>query len=68
MRKRGQLDGIDELVKYADALEAACIATIESGKMTGDLARITTIADPVTLSSEDFIKAIRVELEKRLGA
>ena len=68
LRKRGQLDGIDELVKYADALEAACIATIESGKMTGDLARITTIADPVTLSSEDFIKAIRVELEKRLGA
>ena len=68
LRKRGQLDGIDELIKYADALEAACIATIESGKMTGDLARITTIADPVTLSSEDFIKAIRVELEKRLGA
>ena len=34
--------------------------------MTGDLARITTLPDPVTLNSEDFIKAIRSTLEKNL--
>ena len=68
LRKRAELDGLSDLSKFADELEAACISTIESGKMTGDLARITTIKDPVTLSSEDFIKAIREKLESRLLA
>ena len=49
-----------------DKLEAACIKTIESGKMTKDLALITTIENPTVLNSEGFIKAIREELEKTI--
>ncbi len=64
LRKRGELDGIKELTAFADHLEKACVATIESGKMTKDLALITEIAQPTTLSSEEFIKEIRRELEK----
>ncbi|MGI6020158.1 MAG: NADP-dependent isocitrate dehydrogenase [Lachnospiraceae bacterium] len=59
LRKRGELDGIDELMTYADKMEKAVIDTIEAGKMTGDLARITDMENPVVLNSLDFIKAIR---------
>lgn len=62
LRKRGELDGIDELCTFADKLESACLKTIESGKMTKDLALITTIENPTVLNSEGFIKAIREEL------
>ena len=65
LRKRGELDDIPELMQFADDLEKATIHTIESGKMTGDLALITSIKDPVVLDSEAFIKAIRAELENR---
>ena len=58
LRKRGELDGLDELVAFADRLEAAPLDTIEAGEMTGDLARITTFENPTTLSTADFIKAI----------
>ncbi len=64
LRKRGELDGIPELSAFADRLEQACLATIESGKMTKDLALITTIENPTVLNSEGFIKAIREVLEK----
>ena len=64
LRKRGELDGLDELVAFADRLEAATLDTIEAGEMTGDLARITTLENPTTLSTGDFIKAIA----KRLAA
>lgn len=67
LRKRGELDDIPELMKFADDLEKATISTIESGKMTKDLALITTLEDVTVLNSEDFIKAIRDTLEKRLG-
>ena len=59
LRKRGELDGTPDLVDFADRLERATIDTIESGKMTGDLARITTLENPVTLDTRDFILAIR---------
>ena len=58
LRKRGELDGLDELVAFADRLEAATLDTIEAGEMTGDLARITTLENPTTLSTDEFIKAI----------
>ncbi len=64
LRKRGELDELPELVAFADRLEAATLDTIEAGEMTGDLARITTLENPVTLSTGDFIKAIA----KRLAA
>lgn len=64
LRKRGQIDGLDELVQFADNLEKACIHTIESGKMTKDLALITEMEHPTVLNSKEFILAIREELEK----
>ncbi len=63
LRKRGELDGLDDLIAFADKLEAATISTIEEGEMTGDLARITTFKNPVTLSTNEFIKAIARRLE-----
>ena len=67
LRKRGEIDGIKELQDFADKLEKACISTIESGKMTKDLALITTLEHPTVLNSEDFIKAIRTTLEGMLS-
>ena len=67
LRKRGELDGNKELMEFADKLETACIRTIEDGKMTKDLALITTIENPVVLNSLDFIKAIRTTLEGMLA-
>ena len=64
LRKRGELDGNKELMMFADRLEKATIDTIESGRMTKDLALITSLEDVVVLNSEDFIKEIRKTLEK----
>ncbi|MCI5935568.1 MAG: NADP-dependent isocitrate dehydrogenase [Lachnospiraceae bacterium] len=63
LRKRGELDNLPELCTFADRLEKACIDTIESGKMTKDLALITELENPTVLNSEGFIKAIRETLE-----
>lgn len=64
LRKRGELDKNKELVEFADKLDKASISTIDSGKMTKDLAMLTTIENAQTLNSFDFIKAIRANLEK----
>lgn len=64
LRKRGELDSLPELAAFADNLEKACIHTIESGRMTKDLALITEIENPVVLNSKEFIQEIRRELEK----
>ena len=66
LRKRGELDRIPELMTFADKLEKATLDTIESGKMTKDLALITTLEHPVVLNSKDFICAIRENLEASL--
>lgn len=66
LRKRGELDELPELVKFANKLERATLATIESGKMTKDLALITKLEETVTLDSLGFIKAIRKNLEDLL--
>lgn len=63
LRKRGELDGNKELMEFADKLEKATLSTIESGKMTKDLALITSLEKPEVLNSQDFIKAIRNTLE-----
>ena len=68
LRKRGELDGTPELVDFANRLEAATIHTIEAGKMTGDLARITTLPDPTTLGTREFILAIRDTLDAEAAA
>ena len=66
LKKRGELDSNQALSDFAEKLEKACIKTIEDGKMTKDLALITTNPNPVVLNSEDFIKAIRTTLEESL--
>ena len=63
LRKRGELDGLPELCSFADRLEQATVSTIEGGTMTGDLARITSLEHPVTVSSKGFILAVREKLE-----
>ena len=63
LRKRGELDNIPELSAFADKLEKACIKTIEDGKMTKDLALITSIENPTVLNSRDFIIEIRKTFE-----
>ena len=64
LRKRGELDHKPDLIAFADKLEAATIGTIEEGKMTKDLALITSLTDVQVLNSEEFIKAIRLKMEE----
>ncbi len=64
LRKRGELDNLPELCAFADKLEKATLDTIESGRMTKDLALITELTDVTVLNSQEFIKAIRETMEK----
>jgi isocitrate dehydrogenase len=66
LRKRGEMDGIKELMEFADKLERATLQTIEEGKMTKDLALITDLENVTVLNSADFIKAIRATYEAGL--
>ena len=68
LAKRGELDGIPALEDFAKKLEAACIDTLESGVMTKDLCGLAEGITPTPVSSEEFIKAIRKNLEEKLGA
>ena len=66
LRRRGELDGNTLLVHFAGLLEKASLDTIESGKMTKDLALITTDENPEVLDSLSFIRAVRKKLESFL--
>ncbi|MBQ9805020.1 MAG: NADP-dependent isocitrate dehydrogenase [Clostridia bacterium] len=67
LRKRGELDDLDELVSFADALEGACIDTLNAGIMTKDLVGLVLPGTETTaVNSIDFIRAIRKNLEARL--
>ena len=63
LRKRGELDGNAELQAFADKMEEAVVKTIESGKMTKDLAMMTTLEHVTALNSEDFLKAIKATFD-----
>lgn len=63
LKKRGELDELPELVRFADCLEKATLQTIESGRMTRDLALITSLTEVTVLNSQEFIQAIRTTLE-----
>lgn len=63
LRKRGELDNNKALVNFANKLEKVTIDTIENGKMTGDLAQISTLKNVDILDSEEFILEIRKSLE-----
>ncbi len=67
LRKRGELDGLADLVNFADQLEGACIDTLNSGIMTKDLVGLVVDGTKTTaVNSRDFILAIRKNLEARL--
>ncbi len=69
LRKRGELDGLTDLIHFADELEGACIDTLNDGVMTKDLIGLVEEGTPTTsVNSKDFIVAIRKRLEKRLEA
>ena len=68
LRKRGELDGIDALGRFADALEKATVDTIESGVMTGDLCAMWEGEAPARkVTSLQFLQEIRGRLEKALA-
>lgn len=67
LRKRGEMDDNTDLVRYADALEAATIETIESGVMTKDLVALSTIENKRTVNSEEFLDAIAERLDAKLA-
>ena len=64
LRKRGELDGIDELVHFADNLEKATIQTIEDGVMTGDMYLISKLENKRKVNTEDFLHEINSRLAK----
>lgn len=64
IKKRGELDKLDELVDFGNKLEKAVIETVESGLMTQDLASISTLNNISTLETLEFIKEVRNKLEK----
>ena len=68
LRKRGELDGIDALGRFADALEKATIDTIESGVMTGDLCAMWEGETPARkVTSLEFLREIRARMEQTLA-
>lgn len=66
LRKRGELDQLPELCKFADALEAATIQTIEDGVMTGDLYLLSTLENKKKVNSKEFLEEIAVRLSAKL--
>ena len=62
LKKRGELDGNKELADFGERLEKAVIKTVESGIMTADLSRISTLAETKTVNTMDFFKAIKENL------
>ena len=67
-RKRGEKDGLTDLVRYADCLEAAVLKTLNDGIMTKDLAGLVSEGYTAkAVNSADFISAIRERLESMLG-
>ena len=64
-KKRGEMDGLPELVSFGQNLEDACIETLNDGIMTKDLVGLAEGITPVCVTSEGFIKAIRERLEKK---
>lgn len=67
LRKRGELDGLTDLMTFADNLEQATIQTIEEGVMTGDLYMLSTLPEKQKVNTEDFLKEVNVRLAALLA-
>jgi isocitrate dehydrogenase len=64
---RGKFDGTPEVIRFAETLERVCIQTVESGKMTKDLAILIGPEQP-WMTTEQFFEAVRVNLESEMGS
>ena len=67
LKYRGKFDGTPEVTRFAETLEKVCIETVESGKMTKDLALLIG-PDQAWMTTEQFFEAIRVNLESAMGS
>jgi isocitrate dehydrogenase len=67
LKFRGKFDDTPEVVRFAETLERVCVETVESGKMTKDLA-ILVGPDQAWMTTEQFFEAIRVNLEVAMAA
>jgi len=72
LEHRAKLDGNDALKNFCHKLETACVETVDSGKMTKDLAAcvhggIKNVKEGMFLHSEEFLDAIKVTLDKKLA-
>ena len=63
LRKRGELDGNNQLVHYADMLEKATIDTIENGIMTGDLYLLSNLENKKKVNTEQFLIEVNETLK-----
>ena len=66
LRKRGELDGLNELCDFADKLENATIETIEDGIMTGDLYNLSKLEGKKKVNTEEFLLAINERLAAKM--
>ena len=64
LRKRAELDGLEDLRAFADRLEAATIRTIEEGVMTGDLYALSALPDKKRVDSLPFLREVAARLAK----
>ena len=62
---RGKFDNNDDLLNFADTLERICIETVESGKMTKDLALLIS-QNQKWLNTQDFLNTLQQKLEEKL--
>ena len=68
LRRRGRLDGLTELARFADELEQACLDTLSAGVMTKDLVGLVeTEPKPQAVTSRAFLAAVRGRLEAQRG-
>ncbi len=66
LRRRGEMDGIAGLIRFADVLEEAALATIGDGEITGDLNGMCDLPQTEVLTTEDFLHAIARRIKRLL--
>ena len=66
LKYRGKFDGTPDVTRFAEELEKVCIETVESGKMTKDLALLIG-PDQAWMTTEQFFEAVRENLETRMA-
>jgi isocitrate dehydrogenase len=67
LAKRGELDGNAELVKFALTVERQTLALIASGRMTGDLALLTTLEQKTVLNLDEFLSEVAALTARELN-